>query len=105
MSEASNNRTHPALFSPDEAVAYLHLDSWLERSVEQRSGPIQSYAARLPKEWAPAYDRAWANRIFLFLNIFYPQTKFLFQRFTFFNPVRVQFEQRRFYHAFQVFPV
>lgn len=49
-------------------AAYLHLDSWLERSVEQSSGPIQSYAARLPKEWASAYDRAWANRIFLFLR-------------------------------------
>jgi hypothetical protein len=49
-------------------AAFLHLDSWLERSWEARHGPIHSYAARLPAEWSSAFDRAWANRIFLFLR-------------------------------------
>ncbi len=49
-------------------AAHLHLSGWLERSVEDRSGPIQSYAFRLPGTWSPAYDHAWVNRIFLFLR-------------------------------------
>ncbi len=49
-------------------AAFLHLDSWLERSWEAQHGPIHSYAARLPAEWSGAFDRAWANRIFLFLR-------------------------------------
>lgn len=49
-------------------AAFLHLDSWLERSWEAQNGPVHSYAARLPSKWSAAFDRAWANRIFLFLR-------------------------------------
>lgn len=49
-------------------AAHLHLSGWLERSVEDRSGPVQSYAFRLPGAWSRAYDHAWVNRIFLFLR-------------------------------------
>lgn len=49
-------------------AAFLHLTGWLERSVEDEAGPIQSYAMRLPKGWRSAYDRAWVNWIFLFLR-------------------------------------
>ncbi|MBO6639978.1 MAG: hypothetical protein JJ920_19820 [Roseitalea sp.] len=49
-------------------AAHLHLSGWLERSVEDRRGPIQSYAFRLPTAWSVAYDHAWANRIFLLLR-------------------------------------
>lgn len=49
-------------------AAFLHLESWLERSVEQEKGPIHSYSLRLPRDWSLAYDHAWANRIFLFLR-------------------------------------
>jgi hypothetical protein len=49
-------------------AAFLHLDCWLERSWEARNGTIHSYGSRLPAEWSSAFDRAWANRIFLFLR-------------------------------------
>lgn len=49
-------------------AAFLHLDGWLERSIEREKGPIHSYALRLPKEAQQAYDRAWVNRIYLFLR-------------------------------------
>ena len=49
-------------------AAFLHLEGWLERSVEERAGPIHSYALRLPPAWSAAYDHAWVNRIFLFLR-------------------------------------
>lgn len=49
-------------------AAHLHLSGWLERSVEETSGPIQSYAFRLPDRWSRAYDVAWVNRIFLFIR-------------------------------------
>jgi hypothetical protein len=50
------------------SAAFLHLEGWLERSVEASSGPIQSYAFRLPGVWTQAYDHAFANRIGLLLR-------------------------------------
>lgn len=63
------NGTGPAYARCDwpRALA-LHLDGWLERSLEDKAGPIQSYSFRLPSEWLPAYDRAWVNRIYLFIR-------------------------------------
>ena len=49
-------------------AAQLHLEGWLERSIESDRGPIHSYALRLPQRWSRAYDHAWVNRIFLFLR-------------------------------------
>lgn len=49
-------------------AAALHLEGWLERSIESDRGPIHSYALRLPQRWSRAYDHAWVNRIFLFLR-------------------------------------
>jgi hypothetical protein len=50
------------------SAAFLHLEGWLERSVEAASGPIQSYSFRLPGAWSPAFDHAFANRIGLLLR-------------------------------------
>lgn len=49
-------------------AAALHLDSWLEKMWEAEHGPIHSYALSLPRKYSPAYDHAWANRIFLLLR-------------------------------------
>ena len=49
-------------------AAHLHISGWLERSVEDRFGPIHSYAFRLSGNWSRAYEYAWVNRIYLFLR-------------------------------------
>ncbi|MBO6719067.1 MAG: hypothetical protein JJ913_14010 [Rhizobiaceae bacterium] len=50
------------------AVAWHMLNGTSERAHEQRNGPVLSYAFRLPEELHLLFDRAWANRIFLFLR-------------------------------------
>lgn len=49
-------------------AAFLHSDGWLERKVEDEKGPIQSFAARLPRDWLPAFARPWSNWIYLFIR-------------------------------------
>jgi len=49
-------------------AAFLLLECWHEREREIRHGPVHSYSFRL-KEWdARAWDRAWVNRIALFIR-------------------------------------
>ena len=50
------------------AVAWHMLSASAERDPETRHGPVLSYAFRLPDGLHPLFDRAWANRIFLFLR-------------------------------------
>jgi hypothetical protein len=49
-------------------AAWLHLTGAAERSQEDAAGPIGSYAFRLKEYDGRRYDRAWVNRIFLFLR-------------------------------------
>jgi hypothetical protein len=49
-------------------VAWHMLSGSHERAHEERHGPILSYAYRLPTELQPHFDRAWVNRIFMFLR-------------------------------------
>ncbi len=49
-------------------AAFLMLECWPERCFEQKNGPVHSYSNRL-KGWdARVWDRAWVNRIALFLR-------------------------------------
>lgn len=50
------------------AVAWHMLTASAERAHETAHGPILSYALRLPAELGPVFERAWVNRIFLFLR-------------------------------------
>lgn len=50
------------------AAAWHMLAGSHERAFEARHGPALSYAFRLPAEMQPLFERAWANRIFLFLR-------------------------------------
>ena len=50
------------------ATAFHFLAGTLERAYEVRHGPALSYAFRLPVHLSPLFDRAWVNRIFLFLR-------------------------------------
>lgn len=50
------------------SVAYHMLASTSERSHEATNGPALSYSFRLSPEMAPLFERAWVNRIFLFLR-------------------------------------
>ena len=48
--------------------AFLLLESWHERLWEEKYGPIHSYSTKL-KNWdTRIWDRAWVNRIALFLR-------------------------------------
>lgn len=50
-------------------AAFLMLECWPERNIESHQGPIHSYSLRL-KGWdSRVWDRAWVNRIALFLRI------------------------------------
>lgn len=49
-------------------AAFLMLEGWHERAWEQKNGPIHSYAFRLDGWDARVWDRAWVNRIALFLR-------------------------------------
>lgn len=40
----------------------------VESEIEQSNGPVLSYAFRLPRALDPLHERAWVNRIFLFLR-------------------------------------
>ena len=49
-------------------AAFLLLECWHERTFELNHGPIHSYSSQL-KDWdARAWDRAWVNRIALFIR-------------------------------------
>lgn len=49
-------------------AAFLLLEGWHERAWERRHGPIHSYSFRL-RDWdARVWQRAWVNRIALFLR-------------------------------------
>lgn len=50
------------------AAAFSHLTGAFERRQEEAEGPIRSYAFRLKNAPPGLFDRAWANRIFLFLR-------------------------------------
>lgn len=50
------------------ANAYHLLAGSAERAHEQAHGPALSYAFRLPRALDPVFERAWVNRIFLFLR-------------------------------------
>jgi hypothetical protein len=50
------------------ANAFHMLAGSSERAHEQIHGPVLSYAFRLPRTFDPVYQRAWVNRIFLFLR-------------------------------------
>lgn len=50
------------------AVAWLMLTGADERAHEASSGAILSYSYRLPREMHALFDKAWVNRIFLFLR-------------------------------------
>jgi hypothetical protein len=49
-------------------AAYLLMISNAERLHESTEGPIHSYSSRLPDTLNPLWERAWVNRIFLFLR-------------------------------------
>lgn len=50
------------------AVIFWYLNGMAERAFEKRNGPIHSYSLRL-KGWDPRlWERAWVNRIALFLR-------------------------------------
>jgi hypothetical protein len=49
-------------------AAFLLLEAWHERAWESEQGPVHSYSGRL-KDWDTAvWQRAWVNRIALFLR-------------------------------------
>lgn len=50
------------------SAAWQHLTGAAERDHERRHGPILSYAFRLKRSQPELFDRAWVNRIFLFLR-------------------------------------
>jgi hypothetical protein len=50
------------------AVAWHMLSGSVERDFEKRHGAILSYSFRLPRETHGLFERAWVNRIFLFLR-------------------------------------
>lgn len=50
------------------AVAWHMLAGTGERAFEARHGPTLSYSFRLPAQLRPMFERAWVNRIFLFLR-------------------------------------
>jgi len=50
------------------ANAFHLLAGSAERAHEQSHGPALSYAFRLPRALDPIFERAWVNRIFLFLR-------------------------------------
>ncbi len=50
------------------AVAWHMLTGSSERAFEAQHGPALSYAFRLPADMQPLFERAWVNRIFLFLR-------------------------------------
>lgn len=50
------------------AVAWHMLSGSVERDFEKGHGPILSYSFRLPREAHSLFERAWVNRIFLFLR-------------------------------------
>lgn len=49
-------------------AAFLMLECWPERDFEQKNGPIHSYSMRLKGFDPRVWDRAWVNRIALFLR-------------------------------------
>jgi hypothetical protein len=49
-------------------AAFLMLEGWHERAWENRRGPIHSYAVRLRAFDSRLWERAWVNRIALFLR-------------------------------------
>ncbi len=63
---------------PGDGPPWLRCDWWrtlfyfltgeAERAFEAEHGPVHSYALRLPDNLAPVFDRAWCNRIMLFLR-------------------------------------
>jgi len=50
------------------ASAFHMLFGTVERAVEAKAGPTLSYSFRLPETIAPLHERAWVNRVFLFLR-------------------------------------
>lgn len=50
------------------AVAWHMLTGSAERAHEAAHGPILSYSLRLPQSLCPLFERAWVNRILLFLR-------------------------------------
>ncbi|KGF67318.1 hypothetical protein LL06_23205 [Hoeflea sp. BAL378] len=50
------------------ATAFHMLAGSPERAHESASGPVLSYSFRLPRALDPLHQRAWVNRIFLFLR-------------------------------------
>lgn len=50
------------------AAAFLHVSGACERAKEAVQGPCHSYAARLRGIDGRLFERAWANRIYLFLR-------------------------------------
>src|SRR5262249_10520086 len=48
-------------------AAFHHLNGSFERAWERRRGPLHSYAHRMGGSGS-LFDRAWVNRIFLFLR-------------------------------------
>lgn len=51
------------------SAMFLLLNGHLEQYYEQRHGPIHSYSARLSKIPSVLWDRAWVNRIAIFLRL------------------------------------
>lgn len=50
------------------SVLFWYVSGWAERRAEMASGPIHSYSHRLAGWDARIWDRAWSNRIALFLR-------------------------------------
>ncbi len=50
-------------------AAFLMLECWPERAYEKKYGPIHSYSGRLKGFDSRVWERAWVNRIALFLRI------------------------------------
>ncbi len=50
------------------SACWYMLSGSVERACEARQGPILSYALRLPVDIRPLFEKAWVNRIFLFLR-------------------------------------
>jgi hypothetical protein len=49
-------------------AAFMMLESWHEREFESLKGPIHSYARKLQKWDTRYWDKAWVNRIIIFLR-------------------------------------
>jgi len=49
-------------------AAFLHISGSAEKMVEEKNGPVHSYAFRLKSLDPRLFDYAWVNRIFLFLR-------------------------------------